>query len=255
MRIYCTFGGASHDYLTEKIVRDGPRFGADKVLVFDDKWLIESGFVERHTALFKAYPQHGFGFCSWKPFVILAAIQRSEPGDVILYTDADTYPISSLVPLFEFAERDGVALFEEQGCINNVWTKRDCFIAMGCDEPKYHNGLHACGRFQLFKKDGLFPSRNFLEDWLHFATDPRCSLHDAGVAPNLPEFRRNSTEQSVLSLLAIKFGVHLHRTPDENGWPITPGRGREEDTYPMVFKQEWCTGDRGNLNGSQYRNV
>jgi hypothetical protein len=262
-KIYITFGGKAYDDgLIEKIVNEGIKFGADQVIVYDDRWLIESGFVNAHPHLFQTFPQHGFGFCSWKPYVILDALSKAQPGDLILYTDADTYPIADITPLFDLCQKEGIMIFEEQGCVNHMWTKRDCFIAMGCDEPRFHNGRHACGRFQLFKA-GEFTSgppifnhtQDFVEQWLRFACSPKCSFHDAGQAENLPTFRRNSTEQSVLSLLAMKFGVPLHRTPDQNGFPIMEDCGQPGDTYPQIFKQEWCYGDRTDLSGSRFFNA
>jgi len=250
MKIYITFGGKAYDSLVERIVTDGIKFGADKVIVYDDRWLIESGFVERNRILFETTPQHGFGFCSWKPFVILDAMSKADPGDLILYTDADTYPISDITPLFDLCARDGITLFEEQGCVNNMWIKRDCFIEMGCDEPRFHDGQHACGRFQLFMISS--GAEILAAKWLRFSTSPRCSFHDAGEAENLPTFRRNSTEQAVLSLLALKYDIPLHRTPDQNG---SIGCGQAEDTYPQIFEQKWCDGNRLDLSGSSFFNA
>lgn len=252
-RIYITFGGAAYDDSIERIVYDGHKYGADEVIVYDDRWLIKTGFVEQHKFIFESEPQHGFGFCSWKPFVILDAMSKALPGDVLLYTDADTYPVSDLSPLFEMCERDGIVLFEEQGCVNNRWIRRDCFIAMSCDEPRFHNGQHACGRFQLFENG--WRSMTVVALWGDFATDPRCTLRGPGQAENLPTFHTHCTEQAVLSLLAMRGDIPLHRTPDQNGWPIQPGCGQAGDTYPQLFEQKWCAGDRSNLTGSRFFNV
>lgn len=240
---------------------EGARTWADDYRVYDDRWLLESGFIAKHQWLWEAkytpvginQVGHGFGYCSWKPFVILDALTKAQPDDLILYTDADTYLIADVSPLFEICDREGMVIFEEQGCINRKWIKRDCFIAMGCDEPKYWDAKHGCGRFQLFKNNPF--SKSFVKAWADHAVMPRCQLHDAGTAPNLPEFTRHSTEQAVLTLLAHKNNIPLHRTPDQNGWPHSPNCGQPGDEYGQIFRQEWCDGDRGNLAGSRYRNV
>lgn len=260
-RIYVTFSGSAFDRTTEKIYGYYGRLGADVLRVYDDSWLIESGFVEQHKWLWDstykphgiAHAGHGFGHCCWKPFIILDAMKRAQPGDLILYTDADTYPVADMSPLFEICEREGMVIFEEQGCINRNWIKRDCFIRTGCDDKFYWDAKHACGRFQLFKVTDWVVT--FVRMWADYATDRACQLHDTGAAENLPEFKRHSTEQAVLTLLAHRSGVPLHRTPDQNGWPISPNCGQVGDTYPQIFKQEWCAGDRSNLSGSRFRNV
>src|SRR5205814_5344616 len=52
--------------------------------------------------------QHGFGWCSWKGFILLDAFsRRMQAGDVALYLDADTFPIAPFGQLFEACAREG----------------------------------------------------------------------------------------------------------------------------------------------------
>ena len=261
-RYYVTFGGAGYDNSTKLLLAGAAQFGgAITPRIYDDLWLIQSGFVAKHKWLWESnykpvginVANHGFGHCSWKPYILFDTMQHVPEDSLILYTDADAYPIANLDPLFEMCDRDGMVLFEEQGCINRKWIKRDCFIAMGCDEPKYWDAKHGCGRFQLFKNT-LF-SRAFVKSWADHAVMPRCQRHDAGGCQNLPEFTRHSTEQAILTLLAHKNNIPLHRTPDQNGWPHSPNCGQTGDEYVQLFKHEWCEGDKQMLTGSRFRNV
>lgn len=261
-KLYVTFGGVSYDRTTAMQLRAAQERGdVDRHIVYDDRWLLESGFIHEHSWLWNTTYQphgisvagHGFGHCSWKPYVILDAMCKAADGDLILYTDADTYPVADMTPLFDICDREGMVLFEEQGCLNRNWIKRDCYIAMGCDEPKYWDAKHGCGRFQLFK-NGL-ASRAFVKLWADYSVMRECQLHDTGTAPNLPEFKRHSTEQAILTLLGLKHGIPFHRTPDQNGWPHSPNCGVAGDEYAQIFKQEWCDGDKTNMSGSQFRNV
>lgn len=266
-RILITFGGTAYDRTTDLTVHNAPHMGADEVRVYDDAWLMQTAFYRDNLWLFQREPRYGFGWCSWKPYIILDAFSKSAPGDLILYVDADTYPINNLSPIFDFAQRDGIVLFEAQGCDNRRFTQRECFQAMKCDEEKYYSARHACGRFQCFQNRPL--NEAFLKLWMAWSLCPDCQFSDtmemkraldrgdggnrAGI--QLPEFFRHSAEQSVLTLLAKKWDIPLHREACQFGWPPGAGCGLPEDSYPQLFVQEGTTLDKRDVSGSRYRNV
>lgn len=273
--VYLTFSGSAYHETTRKIVVEAPRFGADRVIVADDAWLLKTPFYERNKWLWDQQPRYfahgrwnerpirfGFGWCSWKAYLIRYCLERLEPGDIVLYTDADTYPVADLRPIFDYTREHGVMLFEEQGFRNKPWTKRDCFIAMGCDVPECHESTVAGGRFQAFRKDAF---TDLLDDWDRFSVDPRCQLWDRSVlAEDYPGFMRHSTEQSVLSNLAFFYEIPLHRSPDQAGGSkpgeiaggLPPvGSFKDWDLYGQVLVQQGCAGDRGNTSGSRLANI
>jgi hypothetical protein len=254
-----TFGGAAFDVTTAKIVNACVQQGL-KLRVYDDRWLTKTNFYADNLWIFQRQPQHGFGFCSWKPYIIQHALLSLEDGDCLLYVDADTYPVAPLAPLFDIAARDGISLFEEQGCVNKTWIKEDCIQTMctgGDEEFKWNvrNGTIACGRFQVYRKGNRMLD-TFLQEWKIYSLDPRCTFHEGSTAAkDDPSFIKNSCEQSVLSVLAAQYMIPLHRTPDQNGWPVSKGCGQPGDDYPLTFIQ---VGDRGNLrdwSGSKFANV
>lgn len=257
-RIVATFSGCAYDATTRIIVECAPGFGADEVWVFDDKWLIESGYVDRNRWLFYAksqiqgqghYHQHGFGWCSWKSFVIQSAWDRLAPGDIVLYMDADCFPIAPFGQLFDICASEGGVLLFDETVSNLRYTKAECMLAMGLPVA---DGPHACGRFSLWQKGPFFP-RQLLNEWWAYSINPRCTLWGpSSICPDPPEYYRNSTEQSVLSNLAIKYGIPLHRAPDAPG---VPADAPDAALYGQLFKQEWCAGDRTDLSGSKWRNV
>jgi hypothetical protein len=274
--LYITFSGKAYDRTTEKICDTGHMLGADAVRVYDDRWLNETPFRKLNSWLWETEQKFGFGWCAWKPYIIMQALKGLNTGDIVLYTDADTYPIASLSPLFDECAKEGIVLFNSQGCFNYKYTKRDCFIAMGCDEPKYWDGAHACGRFQLFMK-GNPVAEQLLMEWLTYSVNPMCQewntskhhpVFESGDSPDLSRidpldgkitlFQRNSCEQSILSLLRIKYGLPLYREACQFGWPIDAEYCKRFDIrgdYPQLFKQEYCEGDRTDLSGSSFFNA
>jgi len=268
-RLYITFSGRGYDATTRKIVEAFPRLGgADELRIYDDRWLNETPFRKLNSWLWETSTKFGYGWCAWKPYIIMQALKGLSFGDVVLYTDADTYPIADLSVLFEECGRQGIVLFNSQGCFNYKYTKRDCFIAMGCDEPKYWDGAHACGRFQLFQK-GHPVVEQLLQEWLTYSINHHCQEWNTSViAPDLTRedpldgkvttFQRNSCEQSALSLLRIKYGLPLYREACQFGWPIDAECQKRFDIrgdYQQLFTQEYCEGDRTDLSGSSFFNA
>lgn len=256
-RVYITFSGRAYDRHTAKLVeahRTGLT-GADALMVFDDPWLMQTAFYDHHRWLWHWEQRWGFGWNCWKAYIINRAIERYGHESTILYVDADTYPIADLTPIWNFAQRDGACLFEAQGCLNKRFTRRECFMTMGCDEPRYWEAKHGCGRFSAWRADSS-PAMRALDEWNKFLTDQRCQ----GWGPStrgivdFPEFHRHSGDQSILTILAEKYGFPLHREACGYGWPPSPGCGQPDDNYPQLFVQDGYR-DPDHGEGSIFRNV
>ena len=93
--------------------------GVADVWIYDEPWLMQQPFVARKSWAWK-HPGHngskfGFGWYIWKPYVIRHAMARLEPGDVLLYTDADTYPIADFRMLFDACRCEAALLLRGDG--------------------------------------------------------------------------------------------------------------------------------------------
>ena len=261
-KIYCTFSGSMYDQTTERIVKDAPRFGVDEVRVYDDRWLMETDFYRRNHWIFilQSRNEHrGFGWYSWKPFVILEEMERAvrfsvadreQLNTVILWTDADTYPTGDLTPLFERCRKDGgIMLFAAEGWTQGQSTKRSCMRAMDCDTNDYRTAQHATARFALFEC-GNWRAKQFLMEWQTYCLNPMCVGLEPGT-DEYPEYREHRSDQSILTNLAYKYGLRLYREADEFG----DGTERDREIYGTVFRQIGCYDKPKNLNGSKWRNV
>lgn len=264
-RIYITFGGQAYDHITERVAASAHTFGVDELRVYDDRWLMQTEFYRRNRWLWEWRERWGFGWNCWKAYIVFYTMAetgsssmyentgRTSEDCVVLYVDGDTYPIADLSPIFAFAERDGACLFESQGNPNRRFTRRDCFAAMGCDEPRYYDARHACGRFSSWHSTNE-RALDALSEWDDFLVDPRCQGWHGSDTGDFSEFHRHSGDQSILTILAEKYGFPLHREACQYGWPPSPGHGQPDDTYPQLFIQD---GSRGpdQLQGSRFAGV
>ncbi|MFZ0339861.1 MAG: hypothetical protein WAL45_17655, partial [Terracidiphilus sp.] len=200
-RILITFGGRAYDRQIAVQSAACKSLGIEH-RVYDDRWLIGTPFYTDNRWIFDRQPQHGFGFCSWKPYIIRHALDHfAEPGDVVMYLDADTYPVADFRCLFEHLDRGTAArerlmmLFEEQGCVNKTWIRRECFERMMVDE-RYKEDMVACGRFQLFTVSPLLLGV-FFDQWQRYSLDPLCTFHEGSTeGGDDPSFIRSSCEQA-----------------------------------------------------------
>ena len=268
-RVYCTFSGSMYDQTTERIVKDSLGFGVHEVRVYDDRWLMEQPFYTVNRWIFEhiSHAQHrGFGWYCWKPFVILQEwenilLNRAEAcqcaacqcaDDIILWTDADTFPIGDLTPLYDRCKADGgIMLFAAEGWAQGQATKRSCMVAMGADNEAGRKAQHATARFALFEV-GNWRAQQFLMEWLAYCLNPMCVGLDLDqCGPQYPEYQEHRSDQSILTNLAHKYGLRLYREADQFG----DGTDRDREIFGTVFKQIGCYDKPRNLNGSKWRNV
>jgi hypothetical protein len=253
-RVYCTFSGAVYDSSVQRIVEDAPKFGVDRVLIYDDVWLTEQEFYCWNKWLWEPHPiKRGFGWWCWKPFIVMDALEHCQDGDVVLFTDGDTYPVANLEPLYQRAERDGMMLFEASEWTQRQWCKRDCYCAMGMDHPLYHALKAGVGRFMLFKR-GPWRVKQFLMEWLTYCINPRSNTREPSeIRPELEGFTEHREDQAILTLLAAKYGIPLYREACQAGTQFP----HDKELYGTVFHQAdaWGRGVTAPCEGSKYRNV
>lgn len=268
-RVLVTFGGSAYDPITVQVLHDAQAFGVTEVLVYDDVWLTKHEFWELNRWLYEhrsplAAPGRGLGWYAWKPLIILDALDRMGPGDVVLYIDGDTWPIADLTPLYEIAARDGAMFFRASAHENYRWCTRDALIVMGLDPalraakrckpgPNYLMGPAGCARFMALQK-GPWKPRQLLMEWLTYCLNCMATTFEPSIlGEDHPDFEEHRTEQAILTLLARKYDYTLYREADQAGAEFI-GQPGQPGEYPQLFVQKHMGGPFA-PEGSRYRNV
>lgn len=158
----------------------------------------------------------GAGCWLWKPYVILQKLLQLQEGAVLVYCDS--------MYMFTGDARDfveGLLAASPIGLVTNkpmdaeyperAYTKADAYVLMGVPAA---DGPQAWAGFVALRK--CEQSVRFVAQWLAHCQDPRL-VTDAPstLAAEPPEFQEHRHDQSVLHLLARKWGVRAHAVPDD----------------------------------------
>ena len=192
------------------------KFGIETIFSYDFEDLVDTTFYNNNYSII-TQPK-GLGYWLWKPYIILDAFSKVNEGDIVIYADCGIKIIGDLKPLIELCKNETeILVFANSDYTNKIWTKRDCFVLMDCDEEKYWNGIHCDAAFILLRKSSR--TKKFVEDWLLFGSDPNILTDTANICgqDNFPEFIEHRRDQSILSLLVIKYGVPFYRMPTQFG--------------------------------------
>jgi hypothetical protein len=178
-------------------------------------------FFGEHREILEA--ARGAGYWLWKPYIIRERLEALPEGDVVVYLDAGAMIVADPSPLFRICKDVEIVLFagHYEGAAGRPyqcghWTKRDCFVLMGCDEPRYHQAPMADASMVVVR-NGPY-GRRFMDEWLAFASRAEIITDvDSTTGPERPDFVGHRHDQSILSLLAVRHGLSLFRGPSQYG--------------------------------------
>ena len=161
----------------------------------------------QHREIFDAV--RGAGFWAWKPIIILNVMYMHNPDDLILYLDASTYlkenPMQVILdnaPEVITAVQTGFPCWQ--------WTKRDCFVNMGCDSAEYWSADQVWAGVVIVRV--CDEAKRFVAEWQKYCLD----YHTIGNKPseheNFKGFIAHREDQSILSNLIIKHKIKTFTT-------------------------------------------
>ena len=235
-RLVISYGDSKYSKSLDLLEKTSIEIGkADEFKRYTREWLETTEFHQKNKYVLSG--ERGNGWWAWKPYIILDSLESMEDGEVLIYSDAGLEVIDDLTPLFEIGESNdsGRMIFKLPWVgakhIAKIWTKRDCFVLMKCDEEKYWNAPMTNGAVSLWKKSP--ENIEFLKEWQRYLLDPRIVTDDANFAgkPNFMEFKDHRHDQSVLTMLATKYDIELYRDPTQYGNEEI----MENSTYTQLF--------------------
>lgn len=208
---------------------------------------LDSEFVNRNSASFRLGDRQVGKHGLWRPFVVADALSRVEMGDYVMYSDSGCYFVSSVRPLVAAMERDrqDIMVFELP-FLEREWTRRDVFVHLGCDVESVWNSNQFLSTIFLARKSST--SLAFFNDYRATAINAPQIFTDSenqfGL-PNHESFIENRHNQSVLSVLAKKYGLVPYRDPSEYG--IRPALYRIAEPRATYRPRRYRNSDYGQI--------
>lgn len=213
----------------QKMLSDSARRHAnvDEVIQWTRDELLTSDFYQQNKRILDQ--PRGAGYWSWKPYIILQTLNKVGDNDWVVYSDIgkpfrrgdNTRAGNNAIGNIMHTPVDSIIRYADQhnGFTPGVWiphygaakmwSKRDCFVGMGCDFPEYHNSGQVQAGYSCWSNSKA--SRAFLTQWLYWCQVEAVISDNTNQygKPNFAEFRDHRHDQSIMTNLVIKNNILL----------------------------------------------
>jgi len=156
----------------------------------------------------------GYGYCIWKPYLILQELNKLEKNENLLYIDSTDRPtLKFIISALNKLKKEDLFLIN-RGYFHDNWTRRDTFVLMGCDSQEFHNKIQLEAGIIGFNKTNF--TIRFVEEWYLYCSNEQIlgELPLSCGLENFEPFLEHRYDQSVLTNLQIKHRLN-HYFVDE----------------------------------------
>lgn len=201
-----SYATESHQHLQQRLLKSCNATGL-KTFEYNDIFLKSTSFYKNHKDILDQ--KRGAGYWLWKPFLILHTMGLIDENEIILYLDSHhTIKNVEVIKFIEGNIPQNIFSTINPGTTNKLWTKRDCFILMECDNKNFWDENQTEAGQIAFRKNTF--TIEFLKNWLNYAIDPRIITDIANTQgkPNFDSFIDHRHDQSILTNLLIKYKIN-----------------------------------------------
>jgi hypothetical protein len=174
--------------------------------------------------------EKGAGYWLWKPYVIYKTLQQMNESDILFYSDAGSFFIRNLQPLFDRIKKEplGLAAFQLTGHHKeNEYTRKSVVKAMGFDPEIVGPTDQIMASFVIARKCDF--AIDVIQKWLHVCQDADMITDTEAQQDEFPQFKDHRWDQSLWSLLVKKLNVPVY--PDPSQWGLTHQQTTEKDCF------------------------
>lgn len=206
----------------------------NKILQYGPEDLDEKFKNENHEILSS---KRGAGYWLWKPYVINDAMDKIREGDYLVYADSGSFYIKNIRYIINFIEKEKTDIFLGQlEHKESKYSKRDAFYYIGVDGLGFEKSNQYEASFILIRKSTK--TSDFVKKWLMYSCDRRIISDDENTCglPNYKGFIENRYDQTVLSLVAKKYGYKGYRPVDTSPVYLQSNYSSNNlDDYPQII--------------------
>jgi hypothetical protein len=196
-----TFAKGTFIVSQNKLITHLHNIGIKNVVHYSESDL-PSTFLKDYKDYFKL--PRGFGYWIWKPFIILEEIKKLNSDEILIYIDSTDLPETIFFEIVEEHFKHNNILLVNRGYNHGQWTKRDCFVLMGCDSLEYYREIQLEAGVIGFKKTDS--NITLLNEWFYYMKNPNILTDIPNICglPNLENFQDHRHDQSILTNLSIQ---------------------------------------------------
>jgi hypothetical protein len=190
--------------------------------------------------------KRGAGLWLWKPYVINKALSLIKDGDYLIYSEAASVYINKIEHLVNSLNRSNQEIMVfDLPLISKQWTKKETFIRMECSDIGFEERNQIGASFILLKKS--FETTLFFKEFLKICCDEiaiSSDLFDPSIL-NSKNFLAHREDQSIFSILCMKYGLETFRDPSQFGkrpWQYIEYKNviynpvqYSNSNYPVIF--------------------
>lgn len=238
---FITFANTESNFSQDRIIYEAKRMNIFDNITFYTEKDFDEEFINRCGKEFKDF-RRGYGYWSWKPYIIKKELEKLNDGDVVVYADSGCMFVRKNKETLK--EWINIAANSESGIlspcfgpyIEHDWTRGDLYDYINKTYNKnnidiFDNAIQCgCGVSLYTKNDKCV---DFVNQWydvmtnhFHLCTDEPSSL------PNHPNFKENRHDQSVFSMLSKIYGIETIETSkgilDKDKSPIIAARCKND---------------------------
>lgn len=208
-----TFCNDRYTVSAANLCRSAEKHGVDQAIMQRDD-LIPPLFLRLIGENIKEIDRYWFYI--WKPYIIWEFMSLLPDGDTLIYCDAGTTIVSSVMPPIREMEQD-IQLYHNPWK-HVEWCKSDVIAGIlgwgGTGYIQTDDMIHrkqSQASFMIFK---VTPeTRAFVKEWMLYCLMPGFCDNSQSKLPNYPTFQEHRYDQAVLTCLAIKYGYSMKEIP------------------------------------------
>jgi hypothetical protein len=189
----------------------------DNLGIFNQKHLTNSDldidFVSKYSNILSQ--KRGYGYCLWKPYIILNELSKIKEDEILVYIDATDHPEKLFFDVILEHFESNNYLFLNRGFNHGQWTKRDTFVLMNCDSPEYYNHVQLEAGVVCLKNTDY--NQILIKEWFNYCTNENIltELPNISNLPNINDFREHRYDQSILTNLIINRKIESYNLSEE----------------------------------------
>ena len=238
---FITFANSDSNFSQDRIIFEANRMDIFNAITFYTEKDFDDEFMERCGKEFQNF-RRGYGYWSWKPYIIKKELEKIDDGDVVVYADSGCmFQHKNRKNLKKWVE---IASKSESGIlspcygpyIEHDWTRGDLYDYINKTYNKDNVDIFdkaiqcGCGISLYTKKSKCV---DFVNQWYDIMTNHfHLCTDESSTIPNHPNFRENRHDQSVFSMLSKIYGIETIETRkgilDRENSPIIASRCKND---------------------------